>query len=201
MSGKDFKKALKPLYAARKNVVVEVEAPPLDYLMLDVKGDPTKRIGDAIGALYAIAYPLKFMVKARAPASDYVVMPPEGLFHATDGKLPKRRDAWRWTVLVLQPVKVTAAELARAKAAAKARGAGPLADKVRLGTLREGRCVETLHVGPYAAEGKTIARMDEYIREHGLKHAGPHHEVYLSDPHRVAPGKLRTILRAPVARA
>lgn len=199
MPGKDFKKELKALYSGKRGRIDEVDVPRLTYLALDGRGDPSTAFGPALGALYAVGFPLKFAIKARDPSLDYVIMPPEALYTAKDPRVyGGPREKWPWTALLLQPVKPRRAELDAAKARAVAKGA-PGADRVRLETIEEGSCVQTLHVGPYEREHEAIAAMHTYMEAHGYTARAPHHEIYMSDPHRVAPEKIKTILRQPVA--
>lgn len=201
MVGKDFKKELRRLYSAKRSQIEEVDAPPLRYLMLDGRGDPSKAIGPVLGALYSVAYPLRYAIRERDKNLDYVVMPPEAIFHLAENGTLGPRDEWRWTMMILQPVEPTAREMDRVKSAAIARTGDQRIRDIRIQTLEEGRCVQTLHVGPYSEEEATIRRMQAYESEHGLTMAGPHHEVYLSDPNRVPPERVKTILRQPVAPA
>ena len=111
------------------------------------------------------------------------------------------KDQWRWRLLIRTPEFVAAKELAAAAAKLIAKGKPAEVNQVKLETIDEGRCVQMLHIGPYDREGDTVAGMGAFAGEHGLKFAGPHHEIYISDPRRVAPEKLKTILRLPVAPA
>lgn len=197
MPGVDHKKELRELYSARRGRIVEVVVPRLRYLALDGRGDPSKAMGQAIGALYSIAYPLKFLIKARDPALEYVVMPPEALYPGPASMYRGERAKWRWTVLTMQPVMPTPRELATAKANAIKKGA-PGAANVELRSIIEKHAIQTLHVGPYGRVGETIEAMRAYMAIHALTQGGPHHEIYLSDPLRIAPEKIRTILRQPV---
>lgn len=197
MPGKDLKKELKELYTAKAGRIVEVDVPKLDCLMVDGMGDPSRAFGDAFAALYGVAYPLKFAIKKRDPKLDYVVMPPEALYTANVDYAQVPRDEWPWTLLVVQPVKPTKAELAEAKTRAFEKGAR-LAPELRLGKLDEGHCVQTLHVGPYDKEQETVRAMHAYMVEHGYTFGGAHHEVYLNDPRRAGPAKTKTVLRQPV---
>ncbi|GAA1476820.1 GyrI-like domain-containing protein [Nocardioides aestuarii] len=181
----DLKKELAS-YRARKGVVEEVDLPPRRYLMVDGSGDPNTApaYAAALAAIYPVAYRLKFA--AKAAGRDYVVPPLEALWWADDMDAFTRRrdkDAWRWTVMLLVPDWVDDATVA-----------AELVDPVRLETLTEGRCVQTLHVGPYDAEGPTIEALHA-----GRTLTGRHHEVYLNDALRTAPERLRTILRQPVS--
>lgn len=197
MAGKDHKKELRPLYTGKAGRIDEIDVPKLSYLAVDGVGDPSTALGPAMGALYSVAFPLKFAIRARDPKLDYVVMPPEALYHGKREVYEGPREKWTWTVLVMQPVKPTAAELRGAIAKAVEKNV-PGADKVRLVTLEEGHCVQTLHLGPYDKEGATVDRLHAYMAEHGYGFAAPHHEVYLSDPFRVAPEKIKTLIRQPV---
>jgi len=101
-------------------------------------------------------------------------------------------------MLIRTPKFVTQQEITQAVAVLLKRGKGAEVQRVRLDALEEGLCVQTLHVGPYADEPTTIATMKSFAESNGLKLSGIHHEIYLSDPRRVAPAKLKTILRHPV---
>lgn len=198
MPAKDLKKDHKALYTGKAGRIDEVDVPRFTYVALDGVGDPAIAIGEAMGAVFSIAYPLKFMIKTRDPKLDYVVMPPEALYPGPRKMYEGARKKWTWTILVHQPVKPTAALWRAAKERAIAKGAPPGAANVELRTIREGRAVQTLHVGPYSREHETIEKLHAYMEEHGYVHAGPHHEIYLSDPRRVAPSKIKTLLRQPV---
>ncbi|MFF7291458.1 GyrI-like domain-containing protein [Microbacterium sp. NPDC008134] len=200
----DLKKTL-DAYQAKRGVFRLVDVPPTQYLMIDGAGDPntSQAYTDALAALYPIAYGVKFASRAQL-GIDTVVMPLEGLWHADDlASFTTRRDksAWLWTMMIMVPEHVTAdmVEAARDKAGAK-KDASPNLPAVRLETLEEGLCVQTLHVGSYDDEAPLLEEMHHrFIPENGLRMRGIHHEIYLSDARRVEPAKLRTILRQPVA--
>ncbi|WP_067202321.1 GyrI-like domain-containing protein [Microbacterium sp. XT11] len=199
----DPKKTL-DAYQAKRGVIRIVEVPAMQYLMVDGAGDPntSPRFADAVTALYPVAYALKFAARERFGV-DAVVMPLEGLWHAPDMEsFTSRRDKsrWLWTLLLMVPDHVTPELFAEAvESAARKKTPSPLLSDVRLETLREGLCVQTLHVGPFDDEGPVLADIhDRFIPEHGLTMTGLHHEIYLSDRRRTAPAKLRTILRQPV---
>lgn len=154
----------------------------------------------AMGALYGTAYTLKFAMKKRG--RDFKVAASEGLWTAGGGgprALAQPRSTWRWKLLIRVPDFVTAANVRDALEELRAKK-GPQ-PHVALETLREGNAVQVLHVGAYADEPRTIAKMDEFVRERRLRYRGAHHEIYLSDPRRAAPSRLRTILRHPVVAA
>lgn len=174
--------------------------------MIDGHGDPNNApaYAEALKALYPVAYKLKFASK-RDLGRDYVVMPLEGLWWAEDmDSFTASRDKsrWDWTMMIMvpdwtdQPMFDAAVEQAGAKDRPARLG------DVRLETLSEGRCVQTLHVGSFDNEAEVLARMHhEFIPDNGLRMTGTHHEIYLSDPRKTAPEKLRTILRQPVSAA
>jgi hypothetical protein len=201
----DFKKTLGSYRAPRAGFEI-VEVPRLQYLMLDGRGDPntSHAYPEALAALYPVAYRLKFASR-RELGRDYVVPPLEGLWWAEDyASFTSSRDTsrWEWTMMLMVPDWLGADMFDDAVAQVRAKGAPARLDEVRLRPLTEGRCVQTLHIGPYDAEGPVLRRMHhEFIPEHGLRLEGRHHEVYLSDARRVAPERLRTILRQPVSPA
>ncbi len=205
MSRIDFKTQYKSLYSASSRDFVLVEAPPLPYLMFDGQGDPNTapQYPQAVEALYSLSYTLKFMSK-RAFGRDYVVGPLEGLWWADDYSAFAlgKRDDWRWTMMILQPPWITFAHLQAAKAEVLMKKGLPGIEATRLETLDEGLSAQILHIGPYSAEAPTLARLHgEWLPAHGLAPSGCHHEIYLSDPRKAAPDKLRTLLRQPVRRA
>ena len=188
------------LYRAR-TIPELVEVPPLRYLCLDGHGDPNTEpaYADAIQALYAVAYAAKFAVR-KAGGAEFKVSPLEGLWSAQDPGvfLSGEKGAWDWTMVIRQPDSVTDALVAGLVEEVAAKKALPAVHDLRLETITEGTSAQVLHVGPYAAEGPTIQRLHEFIHEQGLVFSGDverHHEIYLGDPRRAAPGKLRTIIR------
>ena len=193
----DLYRRYKREYVAPKNPAL-VRVGPARYLSVSGRGDPNgPGFGAAVGALYGVAFTIKMAKKAAK--KDYVVAKLEGLWWGERrGKLliDAPRKTWRWKVLIRVPTFVTAADLGRAKRELLRRGKS--GGTVRLESLREGRVVQLLHVGPYDREHESLGRMEEFARAQGVRFAGRHHEIYLSDPRRVAPTKLRTILRRPV---
>jgi hypothetical protein len=189
----DLYKLHKSEYVTPKEPVL-IEAGAAKYLTVDGVGTPGgERFQQAVGALYQAAYTMKMAKKFAG--QDYKVCHLEGLWWGIETMEPP--DAWRWKLLIRVPEFITARDLKQTGATLKEKGKEPAAE-VRLETLREGRCVQVLHTGPYADEPATVARMKALVEGQGLSFAGPHHEIYLSDPRRVAPEKLRTILRMPV---
>jgi len=194
-----------PTYTARQGVVELVPVAPAQFLTVDGHGDPntSPQYADALAALYPLAYALKFLSKTEL-GRDYVVMPLEGLWWAEqlDAFTTARdKSRWQWRLLSLVPDWLTAEHVDRARTdVERKRGAASLRP-VTLERLDEGLSVQTLYVGPYADEGPVIAAMHAWIADHGWGLTGKHHEIYLSDSRRVAPERLRTILRQPVAPA
>jgi hypothetical protein len=204
MTGKtDFKTEI-DAYRARRGRFQVVDVPDLRYLMIDGHGDPNTGAAftDAVEALYPLAYRLKFASK-RGLGRDYVVMPLEGLWWADDmDSFTASRDKsrWDWTLMIMVPDWIDSEMFAGAVEEAGAKASARRLHDVRLGSLAEGRCVQTLHVGSYDDEAETLSRMHhEFIPDNGFRMVGRHHEIYLSDSRRVAPEKLRTILRQPVS--
>lgn len=201
----DFKKSL-DCYRARHREFRLVDVPSLQYLMVDGHGDPNTapEYAEALGALYPVAYKVKFASK-RELGRDYVVPPLEALWWAADMDAfttSRDKSRWQWTAMIMVPDWITPhlVDHAVAGVASKSRPAG--LDKVRLRRLDEGRCVQTLHIGSYDDEAGVLAELhDDFIPSAGLQMTGKHHEIYLSDARRVAPARLRTILRQPVAPA
>ncbi|MFY0407910.1 GyrI-like domain-containing protein [Solicola sp. PLA-1-18] len=199
----DHKRAI-GAYRARQGVLDVVEVPDLQYLMIDGHGDPnTGAFTEAVGALFPVAYTLKFAGK-RDLGRDHVVMPLEGLWWADDlDAFTSARDKarWDWTLMVMVPDWVGPEMFdAAVEQVARRRDPSRLGD-VRLAPLSEGLCVQTLHVGSFDDEGPVLERLHhEFVPAHGLRPTGRHHEVYLSDVRRTAPDRLRTILRQPVIR-
>ncbi|MEV3960875.1 GyrI-like domain-containing protein [Nocardia sp. NPDC050193] len=199
----DFKKEI-AAYRARQGRFEVVDVPDLQYLMIDGHGDPNTDpdFAHATEALYPLAYALKFAGK-RELGRDYVVMPLEGLWWADDMEAftaARDKSRWHWTLMIMVPDWMEPGLFAAAveRVAAKNRPARLL--DVRLAGLSEGRCVQTLHIGSYDDETEVLARMHhEFMPDNGFRMVGRHHEIYLGDARRVAPEKLRTILRQPVA--
>ncbi|MCR9139219.1 MAG: GyrI-like domain-containing protein [Alphaproteobacteria bacterium] len=204
MSKIDFKKSMKELFAPSAKEFSVVQVPPLQFLMVDGEGTPggdkDGEYTQALAALYPMAYKLKFLSKKEL-GRDYVVPPLQALWWADDLNvfLTGDKDQWKWTVMIMQPdwIKedhVTAVRQVVAKSADL-----QALPKLRLETYNEGMAVQIMHIGPYSQEGPTLKKLhEEYIPQNGLAESGHHHEIYLGDPRKTAPEKLKTILRQPV---
>jgi hypothetical protein len=180
-----------------------VDVPELPFLAVDGAGDPNTAPAytEAVQALYSVAYTLRFALKRRPDGVDAPVLPLGGLWWAPDlsAFLTGERDEWRWTMLIRQPEQVGAHDVAEAVAEAQRKKGLPGLDRVRFQRFAEGHAAQVLHIGPYSAEGPTIERLHAFIAEQGCRLTGEHHEIYLGDPRRAAPERLRTIIRQPVA--
>jgi hypothetical protein len=203
MSGKrDLKRELDQ-YQAKRGEFRVLEVPPTRYLMADGHGGPDSAdYADALAALFPMAYGLKFGSK-RELGADYVVMPLEALWSADDPRVfaTREKSAWDWTAMIMTPDWITR-DLFDGVVEAIARKDAPASlGKVRLATLEEGLSVQVLHLGSFEAETPLLTELHErFLPEHGLAPTRRHHEIYLSDYRKVAPEKLRTIIRQPVVR-
>jgi len=203
MTKVDFKKTLKHLYNPPKKFVV-VDVPEMQFLMVDGHGDPNtaQAYREAVEALYAVAYKIKFLSK-KALEKDYTVPPLEGLWWAEEMEsfITRDKSQWDWTMMIMTPEWIGQEIFADAVAQARKAKNPAALDKVRLVRYHEGLSAQIMHVGSYDDEGPVLSRMHgEFMPENGYCENGKHHEIYLSDPRRVAPEKLKTVLRQPVKR-
>ncbi len=189
------------LLKARAHQPELVNVPARQFIMIDGQGDPntSQSYKEALEALYAVSYRLKFALKKTG--LDFKVAALEGLWWAKDmSKFVGRKQDWYWTMMIAQPSSVTNAHFAAALEEVK-RKKNPVAlEKLRLETLTEGPAAQVLYLGPYSAEGPTISQLHAFIHEQGFEFDGlknKHHEIYLGDPRRSAPEKLKTIIRQP----
>ena len=198
----DLRKELKHLYnPPRKNVTI-VDVPPMSFLMVDGQGDPntSQAYQQALEALYATSYTLKFALKREGV--DYPVMPPEGLWwtNDTDRLDLEAKDRWQWTMMIMQPEWVTSDLVQRVRQEVAQKKDLPALPKMRFESYHEGLSVQIMYVGAYADEGPTIARLHAFAEARGYRLRGKHHEIYLSDPRRTAPEKLKTVIRQPIGK-
>jgi hypothetical protein len=198
----DLKKERKALFSAPLNRFELIEAPPVAYLMADGHGDPNTapEYRLAVESLYSTAYAIKFLCKDQG--RDFVVAPLEGLWSAPDPEsfTARRKHEWDWTMMVMVPDYVDQGLFQEGRGRSE-RKLGRLSPSLRLEVLAEGLCFQALHVGSYDDEGPLLAGLHgELMPKGGYDFAGPHHEVYLSDPRRVPAEKLRTVIRQPVVK-
>jgi hypothetical protein len=207
----DLKKDLKYLYAPSAKKVEIVAVPCLQFAMIDgaiEKGsEPGKSqsFADSTQALYNISYTLKFMLKKRKTnAIDFPVMALEGLWWVEDGVFDIAvKDNWFYTLMILQPDVITEEVFAEGlEQVRKKKGDSFFLAKLRLEKFEEGVCMQTMHIGPYATEPATVERMRAFALENGYQDrvglGGKHHEIYLGDPRKADPAKLKTLLRHPL---
>jgi hypothetical protein len=214
----DLRKKYQPLYKPSARAIALVDVPELQFLMIDGRIEKGQSPGtspafqEAMGAMYGAAYTLKFMSKRRKTNPiDYPVMALEAVWWVEDGRFDiAKPDNWFWRAMILQPDHIDSAMLVEALAKLRAKKPSPAINKLRLERYAEGLCVQTMHVGPYATEPATVSRMQafaaagglvdrhEHIRRGKRDEVFDHHEIYLGDPRRSAPDKLKTVLRHPV---
>jgi hypothetical protein len=197
----DLKKDLKRFYVPSPKQVDLLQIPPMNFIMVDGKGDPntSKAYRDSVDALFNLSYTLKFAIK-KEDGVDYPVMALEGLWSTPQG-VPfalADRDSWSWTSMIMQPDCVSNEWFHRAIKMVRSKKDLPSLDLARLERFDEGLSAQIMHLGPYSAEEPTIKRIHTFISENGYVQRGRHHEIYLGDPRRSAPEKLRTVLRQPV---
>lgn len=198
----DIKKTLKSLYSAPIGDFVILDVPPLTYLMVDGQGDPNTEPGyrAAVEALYTVSYTLKFMSKNQL-GKDYVVPPLEGLWWAENPQdfISRNKERWFWTMMIMVPDFISQLTVESAINVAREKKKNPALEIIRFSSFAEGAAVQTLHIGSYDAEGPILQKMhEEFMPANNLVFSGIHHEIYLSDPRKVAAEKLKTILRQPV---
>ena len=198
----DFKKEMKHLYGPSKKDFQIVEVPRMTFLMVDGHGDPNTapEYTQAVEALYAVAYKLKFFSKKNS--QDYVVPPLEGLWWAEDMESfssSRDKSQWDWTMMIMTPDWIIEEDFQQALLEATDKKENPALGKTRWEVYEEGLSVQILHQGSYDDEGPILAKLHEiWMPENGYTFNGKHHEIYLSDPRRVEPEKLKTVLRQPI---
>jgi hypothetical protein len=205
----NLKQDFKHLFTASTKAPQLVDVPRLNFLRIDGAIEPghgpsdSPRFAESLQALYGASYTLKFMLKQRPENPvDYPVMALEGLWWVEDGRFDIHiKDNWHYTVQIMQPdlvaPEIFAETLAKLR---KKKGDMEAFSRLRLEPFHEGLAVQMLHIGPYAAEPATVEKMDAYLQAENLQKTGHHHEIYLGDPMRADPAKLKTILRHPVTK-
>jgi DNA-binding PadR family transcriptional regulator len=198
----DFRKTMKKLYGPPAGRFEVIDVPAMNFFMVDGHGDPNKATAykEAVEALYSASYTLKFMCKKEL-SRDYTVPPLEGLWWADDMEsfITREKDKWSWTMMIMVPDFIDRPTALRAVAEAGKKKDLPALSKLRFERLEEGKSVQTMHIGSYDEEGPTLKRLhQEFLPQNGLIETGHHHEIYLGDPRKTAPEKLKTVLRQPV---
>jgi hypothetical protein len=199
----DLKRQLGDLYRAHAEPAL-VEVPPMRFLMIDGHGDPngSTTFQEAVQALYAVSYGLKFKVRGMEHGVEYAVMPLEGLWWIPDARVWDFDDKsdWDWTLMIMQPDVISEDLVRKALGETAAKKDLVAIDRLRFERFAEGTSAQALHTGPFAAERATLERLFAFVKTAGYLPTGKHHEIYLSDPARTAPGRMRTIVRHPVYR-
>lgn len=198
----DYKRELKHLYRPSAKVIAIVDVPEMNFLMIDGQGDPntSPEYGNAIEALYAVSYALKFMIKRGGIEVDYGVMPLEGLWWVDDMTQFSIEDksSWKWTAMIMQPEHVTRDLFVEASKQVEKKKNPVALPKIRFESFAEGGAAQTMHHGPFTEEGPAIERVHKFIQDSGSSLVGKHHEIYLSDIRRTAPEKWKTVIRQPM---
>ena len=195
----DLRKEWKHLYKPSPKKVEIVDVPQMNFLMIDGRGDPntSQEFQEAVEALFGVSYTAKFMVKKGETAIDYSVMPLEGLWwmdNMAEFSI-ERKHEWKWTAMIMQPEYVSADLLQAAMAQVEKKKNPAALSKLRFESYQEGEAAQIMHIGPFAEEGPTIAKIHQFIEDNGYALSGKHHEIYLSDFRRAAPEKLKTVIR------
>jgi len=206
---RDLRKQFKEFYVPSAKKVEVVDVPEFSFAMIDGQIEPGRTVEtsqefqNAMMALYGVSYTLKFMSKLRKKKPiDYTVMGLEGLWWVDSGEFDfNKKEQWRWTMMIMQPEHITLKMYQEALQQLRKKKPNPALDRVRLERFREGLSMQIMHVGPYADEPRTIEKMKAFARENGYSVRGKHHEIYLSDPRRAKPEKLKTVLRQPIQKA
>ncbi|MHA1618770.1 MAG: GyrI-like domain-containing protein [Promethearchaeota archaeon] len=200
----DFKREYPELYKPSAKSIAIINVPDMKFFMIEGKGNPNTSADykQAVECLYALSYALKMkVIKKKMPAKDYVVPPLEGLWYIDNMEnwsMEKKED-WQWTMMIRIPDFVTKKHLDLAHEIARESKNPAALPKLYIANYHEGLCVQLMHLGSYDSEAPNIARMHKFAMEEGYKLSGKHHEIYLSDPRRVDPSKLKTVLRQPIA--
>jgi len=198
----DLRKELKNLYAPSAKEVLAVNVPKMNFLMISGMGDPntSQEYKDAVEALFSLSYAIKFMIK-KEKSIDYAVMPLEGLWWVDDMTRfsVKNKNEWKWTSMIMQPEYVTKEIVNEALDETRKKKNLPALSKIRFEAFSEGPSAQIMHIGPFSAEGPTIEKIRNFIKKQGYNLSGKHHEIYLSDPRKSAPEKMKTVLRQPMS--
>ena len=203
---RDLIKELGQVYKQSKKEISILDVPVIKFLTIQGHGSPNENqdYSDAVGALYSLAYNLKFRIKKGPTEIDYKVMPLEGLWWAdnmSEFNLEDRAN-WRWQMMIMQPEFITQDLFLQALDDVRNKKNPPHLDEVKFESYNEGLCAQIFHLGPYGeGERATIERLHQYIHEQGYTLRGKHHEIYFNSPLRTAPEKLKTIIRQPIQKA
>jgi hypothetical protein len=200
---RDVKRELAEFYRPSARDVAFVDVPPLSFLMIDGVGDPntSAEYAEAVEALFALSYALKFAARKGSLAIEYGVMPLEGLWWADDMSsfTSGDRSAWQWTMMIMQPDFITRQMVDENLSAVSQKKALPGLGRIRFEVFAEGAAAQLMHLGPFSEEGPTIQRVHDFIEALGKRRSGKHHEIYLSDIRKAHPSNWKTVIRQPLA--
>jgi hypothetical protein len=194
----DLVKEYKTYYTAKTNPEL-VEFNEIPFLAIVGKGEPGgEEFTSKIEALYSLAYGAKNIYKKQG--KDFAVPKLEGLWWVNSDKpaLEVPREEWKWKLLIRLPDFVTLEVFEKTKEEVFKKKRLELIKEIKLEEIKEGRSVQVMHLGPYSIESETIEKMRDFMKKNDLVENGLHHEIYLSDPRKMAPNKMKTILRRPV---
>lgn len=198
----DYKKELKQFYKPSAKKIEFVEVPEMNFLMINGKGDPntSTEYQNAVEALFAVSYAVKFLIKKSDLQIDYGVMPLEGLWWIDDMNEfdINNKDNWKWTAMIMQPEIVTKDHIETAIEQVKKKKNLVALPKIEFKTFIEGKSAQTLYIGHFKDEGPTIEKIHNFIKENGFSLSGKHHEIYLSDVRKAKPENWKTIIRQPL---
>jgi hypothetical protein len=202
----DLRKQYKSLYSPSAKNVATVDVPGFKFVMFDGAIQPgvapanSPEFQDAIGALYGVAFTLKFMSKLRKENPlDFTVMALEGLWWVEGEQFDfQKKQPWRFTLMIMQPEHITPTMYAAALDQLNKKKPSTALTRLRLADFHEGLCMQIMHIGPYSEEPATIAKMHDFAQQNGYRLHGKHHEIYMGDPRRAKPERLKTILRQPL---
>lgn len=206
MSKVDLKKELRELYFPSAKEVSIVDVPSMNFIVLDGVVKAGEKVSESLEfqnsfpVLYGLSYTLKFMLK-KTGLPEYVVMPLEALWWTDEEggfDIGNTKVPWRFRVMIVQPDFITREHYLQAGEQLKTKKDPPGLLKARFERFHEGKCVQIMHVGPYAEEGPTIQKLHDFAESNGCKLHDKHHEIYLSDPRRTRPERLKTVLRHPI---
>ncbi|KUO76046.1 MAG: transcriptional regulator [Desulfosporosinus sp. BRH_c37] len=204
----DYKKTEKDLYQPKTTPSI-INVPEMTFITVDGKGDPntSAEYTAAVELLYGFSYTIKMGNKSIL---EYVVPPLEGFWSVDDdfrggGAVISDKSKFVWTMVIRQPDFVTADIFEASKAALAKKKPSIDTSKAKFKTITEGLCVQVMHIGSYDDEPATVAALDGFAIENGyiidIDGTRRHHEIYISDPRKVAPEKLKTVLRHPIRSA
>lgn len=203
----DFKKEYKSLFSPSAKEPEMVNVPAFKYIMVDGEGYPgtQESFGEKIAVLYGLAYTIRFALKKAVDDPLIFKVPPfSGLYCADDPEAfldENRKHEWKWTLAMMLPDRVTDEVLEEARAELIKKKNPPYANDVYFKIYEEGLCAQIMHIGPYSEEEPTIKKLHDFFMEKGYTFNGRHNEIYIGDPRKSKPEKLKTIIRQPVKKA